>query len=105
MAHGEGKFVPADEAVRAALWDEGRVALTYAPGDNPNGSVDDIAVITDATGLVLGLMPHPERHVSALQHPAWARRRPAPTGAADGPGLRLFINAVRQVNQGVARGV
>jgi len=60
IAHGEGRFVPADDQVCRALWDDDRVALTYADG-NPNGSVDDIAGICDRSGLVLGLMPHPER--------------------------------------------
>src|SRR6185369_3487473 len=55
IAHGEGKFVPADESVRRALWDQGRVALAYDKGTNPNGSVDDIAGVSDASGLVLGL--------------------------------------------------
>lgn len=112
VAHGEGKFVPRDENIRRALWDEGRVALTYvrpdgspAGGrfpDNPNGSVDDIAGITDATGLVLGLMPHPERHVHHTQHPAWTRSRPP---SPDGPGLRIFRNAVAHVAAAVGAGV
>src|SRR5690606_12559427 len=94
MAHGEGKFIPADPAVRQALWDNDQVALTYARADgspangqtpdNPNGSVDDIASITDPTGLILGLMPHPERHVHPTQHPAWTRHHPLPPTA---PGL------------------
>ena len=41
------------------LHDEDRVVLRYL--DNPNGSVDDIAGITNASGNVVGLMPHPER--------------------------------------------
>src|SRR4051794_24721224 len=73
IAHGEGKFVPGDETIRRALWDNGQVALTYARADgspaggqfpdNPNGSTDDVAGVCDRTGLVFGLMPHPERHV------------------------------------------
>jgi len=104
VAHGEGKFVPADDAVRRALWDERRVALTYDNGTNPNGCIDDIAAITDASGLVLGLMPHPERFVSNLQHPAWARQV-LHRADGQGPGLRLFINAVRRVGQGVGSGI
>src|ERR1019366_1307272 len=81
IAHGEGKFVPANDSVRRALWSEDRVALVYVKSDdqiaggqlpdNPNGSVDDIAGVCDASGLVLGLMPHPERYVEPFQHPAW----------------------------------
>ena len=112
VAHGEGKFVPADEGVRRALWDQEQVALVYtkvdgtaAQGrfpDNPNGSVDDIAGVCDSTGLVLGLMPHPERHVDPLQHPAWTRRHPLP---AAGEGLGVFENAVQYVRDAVGAGV
>jgi phosphoribosylformylglycinamidine synthase len=106
VAHGEGRFVPAGDSVRAALWDEKRVVLTYADGTNPNGSVDDIAAITDQSGLVLGLMPHPERHVTRLQHYAWTRSRRTPADGDDaGPGLQLFINAVRHVRDAVGMGV
>lgn len=100
IAHGEGKFVPCDEAVRKALWDNGQVALVYGKtgggqvSDNPNGSVDDIAGVCDESGLVFGLMPHPERHVDAVQHPAWTSREKL---AAEGEGLRIFRNAVRHV--------
>jgi phosphoribosylformylglycinamidine synthase len=42
-------------------------------GTNPNGSVNAIAGICSADGNVIGLMPHPERHVISLQHPEWTR--------------------------------
>jgi phosphoribosylformylglycinamidine synthase len=104
IAHGEGRFVPADGATRRALWENGQVALQYtrpngdaaggmAP-DNPNGSVDDIAGVCDASGLVFGLMPHPERYVTATQYFAWTRRSKQPAG---GQGLQIFRNAVRHV--------
>jgi len=102
VAHGEGKFVPADESVRRALWQNGQVALTYASSNNPNGSIDDIAGICDRTGLVLGIMPHPERHVSCLQHPGWAR---ALHVESPGPGLQFFQNAVKHVENAVSRGL
>jgi phosphoribosylformylglycinamidine synthase len=111
IAHGEGKFIPRDQAVRKALWDGGQVALTYArpdgsPADgefphNPNGSVDDIAGVCDASGLVFGLMPHPERYVEALQHPAWTSQSPRPR---QGAGLQVFCNAVRHTMSGVGAG-
>lgn len=112
IAHGEGKFIPADESVRRALWENGQVALTYSRPDgspanganpyNPNGSVDDIAGVCDATGLVLGLMPHPERYVDPLQHPAWTRQNPLPQR---GQGWHFFANAVRHVTEAVGAGV
>lgn len=87
IAHGEGRFTCDAETLDALRADD-RIALRYA-GANPNGSVDDIAGICDPTGLVLGLMPHPENHVVARQHP---RHRRGPQG---GLGLRLFENGVR----------
>ena len=101
VAHGEGKFVPRDEGVLRRLREDGRVAFRYrmpdgaAPGaypHNPNGSVDDIAGLCDATGRVLGLMPHPERNIHAWHHPG-ATRRPPPELASSG--LRVFENGVR----------
>jgi len=57
---------------------------------NPNGSQGNVAGVCDATGRVLGLMPHPERHVLGTQHPRWTRE-----GLKDeGDGLKLFRNAV-----------
>lgn len=58
IAHHDGNYF-ADEATRARLRDEDRVAFTYT--DNPNGSVDDIAGILSDNRRVLGMMPHPER--------------------------------------------
>lgn len=65
IAHGEGRYVHPDPSALAAA---GQVALTYT-GRNPNGSVLDIAGVCDESGLVLGLMPHPENHVVVRQHP------------------------------------
>jgi phosphoribosylformylglycinamidine synthase subunit PurQ / glutaminase len=102
IAHGEGKFVPGSESIRQGLWKEDRVALVYVKADdsaaggelpaNPNGSVDDIAGVCDDSGLVFGLMPHPERHVEPFQHPAWTSGRAV---ATVGRGLKIFENAVR----------
>jgi phosphoribosylformylglycinamidine synthase subunit PurQ / glutaminase len=94
IAHGEGKFIPATENIRQAMWDQQQVALIYASSTNPNGSVDDIAGICDSTGLVFGLMPHPERYVEPFQHPAWTSQKPLPSV---GRGLQIFENAVRHV--------
>jgi phosphoribosylformylglycinamidine synthase I len=61
--HFEGNYV-CDERTLAELRDEARVVVRYV--DNPNGSLDDIAGICNATGNVVGLMPHPERASDAL---------------------------------------
>jgi phosphoribosylformylglycinamidine synthase subunit PurQ / glutaminase len=112
IAHGEGKFVPADASVREALHAKDQIALVYTHPDgspagghwpeNPNGSADDIAGVCDATGLVLGLMPHPERHVDPLQHYAWTSRKTLPP---EGDGLQIFRNAITHVTEAVGAGV
>jgi phosphoribosylformylglycinamidine synthase subunit PurQ / glutaminase len=61
--HGEGNYV-CDAATLDQLRAEGRVVLRYV--DNPNGSLDDIAGVTNEAGNVVGLMPHPERAVEAV---------------------------------------
>jgi phosphoribosylformylglycinamidine synthase len=58
--------------------------------DNPNGSMADVAGVCDATGRVLGLMPHPERYIAPTQHPRWTRGETGPVG----DGLQVFTNAV-----------
>ena len=102
VAHGEGRFLCASDAVRTALHANGHVALRYTRHDgsaadgefphNPNGSTDDIAGICDATGLVFGLMPHPERHINSLQHPTWTSRESRIELPAEG--LSIFAGAV-----------
>jgi phosphoribosylformylglycinamidine synthase subunit PurQ / glutaminase len=92
IAHGEGRFV-CDDTTLAALQAADQIALTYAL--NPNGSVADIAGICDPSGVVLGLMPHPENHVIDRQHPNRHR-----TNATARNGLRLFRNGVAHA-QGV----
>ncbi|QDU20532.1 phosphoribosylformylglycinamidine synthase I [Urbifossiella limnaea] len=98
VAHGEGNFVGRKEWIVRGLDQSGQVVLRYAGAhghangfpENPNGSQDDIAGITDATGRVLGMMPHPERHIFPTQHPQWTRLGLQ----AEGEGLKLFRNAV-----------
>jgi phosphoribosylformylglycinamidine synthase I len=80
VKHGEGRYFAPDE-VLDELEASGQVALRYAPGQNPNGSVRDIAGVTNEGGNVLALMPHPEHAVDEL------------TGSTDG--LRLFESAAR----------
>ena len=62
--------------------------------DNPNGSIGNIAGLSDPSGRVLGLMPHPERFLHATQHPQWTRLRLQ----GEGQGMRLFRNAVEYFN-------
>jgi len=105
VAHAEGKFVPRDAAALADLKAQQQLVLRYHPQkaggaeicdetlpfpDNPNGAVANTAGVCDPTGRVLGLMPHPERHIDPLQHPRWTRGEAGPVG----DGLQMFINAV-----------
>ncbi|MBN2049423.1 MAG: phosphoribosylformylglycinamidine synthase subunit PurQ, partial [Spirochaetales bacterium] len=88
IRHGEGRFYVPSPEILTALEDRHLVALRYR-GRNPNGSVNNIAGITDTTGRILGLMPHPEAFIYPEQHPRWQRRRP-PQGA----GLALLANGL-----------
>jgi len=99
VAHGEGKVV-----AELDLLPELNVVVRYADasGDigagyphNPNGSVEDIAGICDASGRIFALMPHPERHILGIQHPQWTRKGLTPHG----DGFPVFQNAVKWVRQ------
>ncbi len=98
VAHAEGRFVAQDH-VYHVLEAAGRVVLRYVASDgseaeypsNPNGSLAGVAGICNATGTVLGLMPHPERFVERTQHPSWTRK----ASPDFGHGLAIFENAVR----------
>ena len=104
VAHAEGKFVPRDEYVLTQLNVNAQIAFRYCdaqgqktgyPG-NPNGSVEDIAGITDSTGRVLGLMPHPERHFLFTQHPYWTRLN---NNGRYGQGAKIFENGVHYIKE------
>jgi phosphoribosylformylglycinamidine synthase I len=102
IAHAEGKVVTKDASTTERLKAEEYVALKYVDENgneagypvNPNGSVDSIAGLTDTTGRVLGMMPHPERFVRRTQHPRWTREQ-----NVDGDGMTIFNNAVKYVRE------
>ncbi len=98
VAHAEGRFTVADPSVVAAMHRQGQVALRYDHDDNPNGSIDDIAGICDPTGLVFGLMPHPERYVHPTHHPQWLRLGEAAWHHTPA-GLTVIRNAVEHVRR------
>ncbi len=64
IKNGEGRYY-ADEATLDRLEANGQVVFRYAPGQNPTGAVRDIAGVSNQTGNVVGLMPHPEHGVDA----------------------------------------
>jgi len=107
IAHGEGKFYAGTETL-AIMKKQCQIAGKYFKGEistaqnlkpNPNGSMQDIAMITSQNGKILGTMPHPERAVFFTQHPHWPlmkekmmrARKPIPKF---GPSLQIFKNAV-----------
>lgn len=96
VAHGEGRLIGNEPTLAA------HTAFRYCDGDapaeghyphNPNGSVGDIAGLVDGTGLVLGLMPHPEDHVDPRQDPLRGR----PGASIGGSALGLFRAGVAAV--------
>jgi phosphoribosylformylglycinamidine (FGAM) synthase-like amidotransferase family enzyme len=107
VRHGEGRLVIPDEATRTAIEARGLNCLTYADFDgaptdvypfNPNGADLNCAGLTDTTGRIFGLMPHPEAFLSLYNHPDWARRKRTDPGISEeGDGLRLFRNIVEHV--------
>ncbi|WP_426493408.1 phosphoribosylformylglycinamidine synthase subunit PurQ [Hymenobacter sp. 102] len=107
VRHGEGRLIIQDEATRAAIEARGLNCLTYADFDgaptdvypfNPNGADLNCAGLTDTTGRVFGLMPHPEAFLSLYNHPDWARRKRATPGLSEeGDGVWLFRNIVEHV--------
>jgi len=107
VRHGEGRLVIREPEVREAIRDQGLGCLVYvdetgaATGDypaNPNGSDLHLAGLSDPTGQIFGLMPHPEAYLTEYNHPAWTRRRRLdPTRSEEGEGLEVFRNAVRWI--------
>ncbi|MSR18639.1 MAG: phosphoribosylformylglycinamidine synthase [Phycisphaerales bacterium] len=102
-AHGEGRLV-ASSTLIAHLSERGQIALRYGTADNFNGSADAIAGICDSSGLVLGLMPHPERFTRWVQHPRWTRMSKSER-MVDPLGLRIFKAAVQHTRSSNGREV
>ncbi|RMG14840.1 MAG: phosphoribosylformylglycinamidine synthase subunit PurQ [Planctomycetota bacterium] len=111
VAHAEGRLVlppgtelPAEQvALRYLAPSDGAPGVAGSRGTrpagypaNPAGSTDDIAGLVDATGRILGLMPHPERNVDPWHRPGWTRG--SGVGASGpGAGLRLFAAAAEHL--------
>ena len=100
VRHGEGRVVIKNEAFDSIVKNNlhvltyiNRFVETEKPSypDNPNGSEVDVAGLTDPSGRILGLMPHPEAFHHFSNHPSWTRR------IGDAPGTLLFANAVNYI--------
>lgn len=97
IAHGEGRLV-----VPNGL-DQSQVVLSYTDPsggsagypDNPNGSPDGVTAVCDPSGVVLGMMPHPERALYPHQHQNWRRGEGQnPFGAVL---FRAIVNHAKQL--------
>lgn len=105
VRHGEGRLVPRNDAVLDRLEREDLVALRYTLPhtgmptqqypENPNGSPNAIAGLTDPSGRIFGLMPHPEAYTHPTNHPGWTR------GEQHTLGTELFANGIRYLRKGV----
>ncbi|MCX8123290.1 MAG: phosphoribosylformylglycinamidine synthase I [Spirochaetes bacterium] len=108
VAHGEGNFV-APQNIIDALTKNNQIIMQYSKPDgtlahgqfpyNPNGSMLDIAAICDTTGRIMGMMPHPERHIYFMQRDDWTYlreeyKRNKTDMPVYGEGLKIFKNAV-----------
>lgn len=101
IAHGEGKFFTNEETLKE-IEEQNLVAFRYVDEEgnptqeypkNPNGALNAIMGITDTTGRILGMMPHPECFIRVEQHPNWRR------GKVKVQGLPLFKNIVNWVKE------
>jgi phosphoribosylformylglycinamidine synthase len=105
VRHGEGKFIARDDGILDRLRNERLLTVRYMdPADrqstmnypeNPNGSVEAVAGICSPSGLLFGLMPHPEAYLHRINHPRWTREELP----EEGTGVAFFRNAYEYVVQ------
>jgi phosphoribosylformylglycinamidine (FGAM) synthase-like amidotransferase family enzyme len=103
VRHGEGKFLAASSSITQQLTRMGLICLQYSNAEyraatmeyplNPNGSVEGVAGICDASGRLFGLMPHPEAYLHRTHHPRWTRE----VLPEEGGGVAFFRNAVEYI--------
>jgi len=107
IAHGEGKFYAKPDVLKKVK-EKGLVAARYVSGEicedlelspNPNGSLEGIAGLSDGSGRLMAMMPHPERAQDFTQHPLWTLQKELLTRQGkevpeEGRGLELFRNGV-----------
>jgi len=105
VRHGEGRIVITEKTTQEQILSEELIAMSYAdqkgvPTDsypeNPNGSWQNIAALSNKKGNILGLMPHPEAYNHYTNHPHWTRLT---FSEEDGEGLLLFKNAYQYLDQ------
>jgi len=107
VRHGEGKLIIKNEEIKTEILEKYLNAFSYCDAEgnitseypkNPNGADLDCAALTDPTGQVLGMMPHPEAFLSLYNHPNWGQmKRKNPKISEDGDGLKIFRNIVEYI--------
>ncbi|MGB1205771.1 MAG: phosphoribosylformylglycinamidine synthase subunit PurQ [Chitinophagales bacterium] len=108
VRHGEGKLIVKDEQTQQQIIEKQLNCLTYCEADgkttetyplNPNGAAMACAGLTDETGQVFGLMPHPEAYLSLYNHPNWGQKKRQNSDISeDGEGLQIFKNIVSHIS-------
>jgi phosphoribosylformylglycinamidine synthase len=105
--HGEGQVLTDSAERLESLSHAGRVPLRYVGADgrpteawpwNPNGSLGGVASLTDASGRLLGLMPHPDAFLHHWHHPGW-RGQPAQERDAEVTGLAIFASGLEAARE------
>lgn len=101
VRHGEGKLIIRDHQTLEDIRTGNLIAVQYCDPEtgiptqdypaNPNGSPLGIAGLTDPSGQIFGLMPHPEAYNHPTNHPAWTR------GEQQTLGVVLFENGIRHL--------
>jgi phosphoribosylformylglycinamidine synthase I len=109
VRHGEGRLVVKDLRVAQQIIDQNLIVMKYcdkmgnatdAYPENPNGSFQAAAALTNPSGQVLGMMPHPEAYLSLYNHPNWGMHlRNHLVDSEEGGGLQLFKSIVKAVKQ------
>ncbi len=107
VRHGEGRVCIKDDVVRKKIKEKNLIALQYVDEDqqvtqeypyNPNGAEMAIAGLTDATGRIFGLMPHPEAFLFPENHPQWTNQKVEGKSIPFGnTGLSIFDNIVNHI--------
>ena len=104
VRHGEGRIVVTSPVTRETILNNNQIAMYYANvngeptgeyPDNPNGSWQNAAALSNCEGNILGMMPHPEAYNHYTNHPHWTRLSFIPE---DGDGLKIFKNAYIYLN-------
>jgi len=108
IAHGEGKYYCKDGMKVAGKYVRGKICEYLDLAKNPNGSMQDIAAVTDESGKILGMMPHPERAINVTQLPYYTLlrekfQREGRKLNSTISGLKIFENGVRYFQEKITR--